>query len=182
MREKLRTHVTYANVVATLALFLALGGTSVAAIQLGKNSVKAKQIAPSAVGTSEVKDRSLKSKDFGKGVLLRGPQGPAGADSLTNLVVREYSENVNVNCVGAPPILTCTPEKSFVTAPCQAGERALYASGGPTAAGTVPSGGPTPQPVGGAPTAFKVPVSVTAISPTPITSTPVNVTLICASP
>ena len=85
MREKLRTHVTYANVVATLALFLALGGTSVAAIQLGKNSVKAKQIAPSAVGTSEVKDRSLKSKDFGKGVLLRGPQGPAGADSLTTV-------------------------------------------------------------------------------------------------
>jgi hypothetical protein len=177
----MRTHITYGNVVATLALFLALGGTSVAAIQLGKNSVKAKQIAPSAVGSSEVKDRSLKSKDFGRGVLLRGPQGPAGADSLTNLVVREYSENVNVNCIGAPPILTCTPEKSFVTATCQAGERVIYASGG-TAPGAIPASGPTPQPVGGSPTAFKVPVAVNPISPVPITSTPVTATLICASP
>ena len=48
MLTKLRGRVTYANVVATFALFIALGGTSVAAIQLGKNSVKANQIALSA--------------------------------------------------------------------------------------------------------------------------------------
>ena len=39
-----RSHVTYANVIATLALFIALGGGAYAAIRLPKNSVTAKQI------------------------------------------------------------------------------------------------------------------------------------------
>jgi hypothetical protein len=169
MLSGLRGRVTYANVVGTLALFIALGGTSVAAVQLGKNSVRAKQIAPGAVGTSEVKDRSLKAKDFGKGVLLQGPQGPAGTSGLTNLVVREFSENVPVTCTGTPGIYNCVPTKPTVTASCEAGERALFGSGG------------TPQPVGGMPTGFKVNVLPSTFSPVMITSTPVNVTLICAA-
>ena len=44
----------YANVTATMALVLALGGTSYAAIKLPANSVTSKT----------VKDRSLLSKDF----------------------------------------------------------------------------------------------------------------------
>ena len=41
--SKLRTKLTYSNVVATLALFLALGGgAAIAANQLAKNSVGAK--------------------------------------------------------------------------------------------------------------------------------------------
>ncbi len=97
MLTKLRGRVTYANVVATLALFIALGGTSVAAIQLGKNSVKAKQIAPGAVGTSEVKNGGLKAIDFAKGQL---PQS-----GLRNLVVRQFSATVPGTCTeaGIPP-------------------------------------------------------------------------------
>ena len=37
-----RSQLTYANVVATLALFLALGGGAYAATQLPKNSVAAR--------------------------------------------------------------------------------------------------------------------------------------------
>ena len=65
---------SYANVTATLALVIALGGTSYAAIKLPKNSVSSLQ----------VKDRSLLKKDFRPGQLPRGktgrhrPQGPAG--------------------------------------------------------------------------------------------------------
>lgn len=40
------------NSVGFLALFVALGGTSYAAVSLPKNSVTAKQIAPKAVGTT----------------------------------------------------------------------------------------------------------------------------------
>ena len=40
---------------------------------------------------------------------------------------------------------------------------------------------PTPQPVGGMPTGFKVNVLPSTFSPVMITSTPVNVTLICAA-
>jgi len=59
---------SYANVTATLALVIALGGTSYAAIKLPKNSVT------SAI----VKDRSLLKKDFRPGQLPAGKRGPAG--------------------------------------------------------------------------------------------------------
>jgi hypothetical protein len=66
------------NVVAYIALFVALGGTSYAAIKLPANSVKAKQIAPGAVRSSEVKDRSLLAKDFKRGQLRAGATGATG--------------------------------------------------------------------------------------------------------
>jgi hypothetical protein len=68
-----------------VALVVALGGTSYAAVTLAKNSVKAKHIALGAVGTSDVKDGSLLKKDFKAGQLPQGPQGPAGRSALTEL-------------------------------------------------------------------------------------------------
>jgi hypothetical protein len=49
----------YANVASTLALVVALGGTSYAAVALPKNSVGNKQLKTSAVTSSKVKDRTL---------------------------------------------------------------------------------------------------------------------------
>jgi len=66
------------NIIAYLALFVALGGTSYAAVKLPKNSVKAKQIAAGAVASSEVKDHSLLTKDFKPGQLPAGARGDAG--------------------------------------------------------------------------------------------------------
>lgn len=59
MRERL----TYSNVMATLAVFCALGGSAYAVSQLPKNSVGAKQIRKQAVRSGEVKNRSLLPKD-----------------------------------------------------------------------------------------------------------------------
>ena len=82
----------YASVVATLALFIALGGASYAAIQIPKNSVGAKQLKKNAVSSAKVKNRSLLAVDFRRGQLPRGATGPigpsgatgpAGADGLT---------------------------------------------------------------------------------------------------
>ena len=47
---------SYANVTATLALVLALGGTSYAAAKLAPNSVGTAQIKNNAVTTAKVKD------------------------------------------------------------------------------------------------------------------------------
>jgi hypothetical protein len=63
------SRITYANVTATLALAVALGGTSYAAVQLPKNSVSAKQIKTDAVRTQEVKDGSVGSPDIGDGAV-----------------------------------------------------------------------------------------------------------------
>jgi len=65
-------------VMAALALFIALGGLSWAALTLPKKSVGTAQLKKNAVTTKKVKNRTLRRKDFRSGVLLQGPQGPPG--------------------------------------------------------------------------------------------------------
>jgi hypothetical protein len=93
------------NAVAYVALFVALGGTSWAAVQLPRNSVGTGQLKRGAVASSDlranavtsqkVRDGSLTPADFARGALgsvgssgapgahglpgAPGPQGPAGA-------------------------------------------------------------------------------------------------------
>lgn len=74
------------NVVAYLALFIALGGSSYAAIKLPANSVGSKQIKPNAVRSSDVQNSSLAAIDFKAGQLPAGPrgaQGPPGGRGAT---------------------------------------------------------------------------------------------------
>lgn len=65
--------------IAYLALFVALGGVSVAAINLPAKSVGTKQLKANAVVSSKVKDGSLLRKDFGANELPAGAVGPSGA-------------------------------------------------------------------------------------------------------
>jgi hypothetical protein len=75
----MRPRLTFANVISVIALFVALGGTSYAAVQLSKGQVKARHIAKNAVNSAKVKDGSLLGKDFKAGELPpAGQQGPAG--------------------------------------------------------------------------------------------------------
>lgn len=76
--------------IGILALFIALGGTSYAAVSLSANSVGARELKNKAVGSSELKDGSIKKRDLRAQLLagLRrggsgtpgpaGPQGPPG--------------------------------------------------------------------------------------------------------
>jgi hypothetical protein len=96
---RIRAKLTYANVVATLALIVALGiGTAWAGTHLSKNSVKSKQIkdgavqnmdlAADAVTSEKVKDGSLLGADFAAGQLpagATGPQGPQGEQGLQGI-------------------------------------------------------------------------------------------------
>lgn len=68
-----RRHLTYANVVASLALFLALGGAAFAATQLPRNSVGTGQLKPEAVTSGKI---AKKTRNQLKGAT--GPQGPQG--------------------------------------------------------------------------------------------------------
>jgi hypothetical protein len=67
-----------ATVIACLALAVALGGTSYAAVSLPKNSVGTRQLKKNAVTSVKVKNHSLRSVDFARGQVPAGPQGPAG--------------------------------------------------------------------------------------------------------
>jgi hypothetical protein len=68
----------HSTIVAYLALFIALGGTSYAAVKLPKNSVGATQIKSNAVTSGKVKNGSLRKADFKAGDLPAGAQGPQG--------------------------------------------------------------------------------------------------------
>ena len=78
MLQRLISHLSYANVVATGALVLATTGGAYAATQLPRDSVGARQIRTAAVRSSDVKDGSLLSRDFAPGQLPAGPQGSPG--------------------------------------------------------------------------------------------------------
>lgn len=85
---RLRPRLTYANVMATLAFFVAVGGGAYAGVVLPNNSVKSPQIAPGAVKTTDignnavtsakVKNRTLLAADFKAGQLPAGPKGDTG--------------------------------------------------------------------------------------------------------
>jgi hypothetical protein len=119
--KNLRSRLTYANVVATLALILALGGGTVyAAIKLGKNDVKSKNIAKGAVKTADlaknsvktpkIKDGTIKADDLAAGLIQadvtgKSTGGPQGG--------------INTNTTAALPLngsTTVTPKDGEVVA------------------------------------------------------------------
>jgi hypothetical protein len=90
--SRIWSRLSYANAMASVAVFLALGGVAFAATQLPKASVGARQLKPGAVGTAKikdgavsgakVKDGSLSAVDLAPGTIpasVAGARGPAGA-------------------------------------------------------------------------------------------------------
>jgi hypothetical protein len=79
----LRRHLTYANVVASLALFLALGGAAFAATQLPRNSVGTGQLKPEAVTAGKIAKKTRSQLKGDRGATgsqgATGKQGPKGA-------------------------------------------------------------------------------------------------------
>jgi hypothetical protein len=76
-------HGRYANVTATLALVVALAGTSYAAVTItGRNikngSIKAVDLGRNSVTSVKVKNGTLRSVDFKRGQLPAGPRGATG--------------------------------------------------------------------------------------------------------
>jgi hypothetical protein len=76
MLRKLRSRLSYANVMSSIAVFIVLGGSAYAATKLPKNSVGASQIKTGGVGSSEVKDGSLLVKDIKAAVEQKPPPEP----------------------------------------------------------------------------------------------------------
>lgn len=76
MKPKLRLpKLSYANVIASLALFVALSGVAVAA-GLPKNSVGPNQIKRGAVSTPKLKNRAVTSAKLGNKAVTAGKLGP----------------------------------------------------------------------------------------------------------
>ena len=95
MLSKLRSRLTYANVVASIALFIALGGTSyglatgsigsteikndsVRSKDLRNNDVRGQDIRNGTIGSPDVTDGALLAQDFKAGQLPAGERGQQG--------------------------------------------------------------------------------------------------------
>ncbi|CAB4962822.1 unannotated protein [freshwater metagenome] len=143
-----RRRPSSAHLTAGLALFVALGGTSMAAASLAKNSVGTAQLKPAAVKTSDVaanaitsvkvKDGSLVKGDFKAGELPAGAQGPQGAKGDTG-APGEPGAKGDTGAPGAPgangtngvsgyeivlsdPVLVADGASGLATASCPAGK------------------------------------------------------------
>lgn len=83
MLAKVLARLTYANVVATLALFLALGGVSYGALR-----IKSKHVVNNTIRTQDLRNNEIRSKDIRNRTVI-------GRDVLTNTItgqqVRETS-------------------------------------------------------------------------------------------
>jgi hypothetical protein len=73
-----RIKLSPAMVIACLALAVALGGTSYAAMRLPRNSVGTAQLRSNAVTSAKVRNNSLLIRDFRRGQIPRGPVGETG--------------------------------------------------------------------------------------------------------
>lgn len=82
----IRRRLSYANVMATVAIFLALGGGAIAALRLPARSVGAKQLRKNAVTGVKVRDHSLTGDDLAQIGLsnLKGASGTATNNGAVN--------------------------------------------------------------------------------------------------
>jgi hypothetical protein len=90
MRQRLRSHLTYANVMATLAVFIALGGTALASVIITSNSQVAQgtisghkppsgkhpNIIGGSVNGTDVSNNSLTGADIANQSNVEGCKSP----------------------------------------------------------------------------------------------------------
>jgi hypothetical protein len=122
--------LTYANVMATVGVFVALGGTSYAVAtgtigsrEVKNNSIRGKDLRNGGIGSVDVRDGSLLAADFKAGQApagQRGARGKDGAPGATNVVVRTSEP-----CNSLPSGVHCA-----IRTDCLPGERATGGGAG----------------------------------------------------
>jgi hypothetical protein len=107
----IRKHLTYANVMSTIAVFVVMGGSAYA---LAKHSVGTKQLKNKAVTTKKIKNGAVTGSKIAAG-------------SIGGAAINPTSFNVTVTSTTAAPI---TPGNvGGGTATCPAGKKAIAGGG-----------------------------------------------------
>jgi hypothetical protein len=148
MRQRLRSHLTYANVISTLCLFLLLGGTAVAvdgslpgqntvgSADIINSEVKSADLGSDSVSSGKILDGSVKNTDLGPNAVASntiadgGVQGidigngqvngaDVGNDSLTEDDIADIISSGGVTQIAIGDEKTLLKEGPFtVTASC----------------------------------------------------------------
>jgi hypothetical protein len=92
--KRISAKLTYANVMATVAVFLALGGGAYAATQLKKNSVGTKQIKNGAVTGAKIKNGTITGTNIN---LAKLGTVPSAAQANTAVTAANAANATTVN-------------------------------------------------------------------------------------
>jgi hypothetical protein len=85
--KQIRKRLTYANVISTIALFIAIGGASAfAASQLAKNSVGTKQLKSNAVTAAKIKKEAVTEAKIKNGAVS---SAKLGANAVTTASIAD---------------------------------------------------------------------------------------------
>jgi hypothetical protein len=111
-----RSRLTYANAMSTVAVFIALGGGAYA-VSVPRNSVGTTQLKANAVTGAKVKNRSLLLSDFKRGQVILGtaarsddqdpPAAPSGTDVAKMTLTTSGPGKVFVIGSLRDPFLSC---------------------------------------------------------------------------
>jgi hypothetical protein len=124
---RLRRRLTFANVTSGLALFVALGGTSYAAISVGSAEIRT-----GAVGKSEIRTNAVGKSEVGSGVVGR-------SEIATNGVAKS---EINKDAVGTSELIDGGVELADLSAATRSGlalGRAMVSSTGAAVGGNAKS-------------------------------------------
>lgn len=118
--QAVRRHFTYANVMATLAMFAVLGGGAYAAKKIGsgdikKNAVRSKHIKKNQVKSSDIKNSQVKASDIRSGAVGSADLadgGVAGIDVAGNAL---GGGQINEGSLGKVPSATTADTAITVT-------------------------------------------------------------------
>jgi len=103
----IRKRLTYANVTATLALFLALGGSSYA-LTVGSGSIRNNSIRSVDVRNGQLRDRDMKRGSLGGRAIKESSLGTVNAARTVNgtITVRAQGNNsARAECPGSYRVL-----------------------------------------------------------------------------
>ncbi len=110
--------LTYANVMATVAVFIALGGASYAAIKVPKNSVGTKQLKNGAVTADKVKNGAITGQKIASQTLGTVPSATkaTAAETATNAAHATTADTAtNATNAANAKTLDGLPPSSFAT-------------------------------------------------------------------
>ena len=121
---RLRARLSYANVIATLALFVALGGTSYAVLHVGSddvidNSLRSRDIRNGTLLSRDLRDRTIRARDVRR-------------DSLGSRVVKESALGTVPRAANADRVGGASAQDLRVKCPADTAQqgRSLHRDGG----------------------------------------------------
>jgi hypothetical protein len=125
MRPGLRPRLTYANVTATLALFVALSGGAYAATALPANSVGSKQLKKSAVGTTDIKNNTITGAKIKLSSLAKVPSAASADASASANHAAAAAALDKVTYKTATAGAAASSAANAATATCDSGQHAV---------------------------------------------------------